>query len=308
MSNQLSPPLSGIPEVPFEELVERAMADLPDLPPDPREIMFALDIDGTLVYPQKTDAGQSEDVVMASARVKAALRDVQDLGMTVAVATGRGMASTAPVIYQAGLRDSWTICSNGALTLQWSEEPVVRVRHEFDPRDAAEAVLSVFPDALLAVDGEMEGLRVSEPFPPGELLHQVDLGSIEAIINKPTTKLVVRVPHMTRDDFVEAMAAVPIGDLEVSIGWTSWADVGPVGVTKASALADLADRLEKPRSGIIAIGDGANDISMLSWAGHGVAMGGASKAVMDAANAQTGPVEHDGAAAVMLAIVRAYRA
>ena len=308
MSSPFSPPLSGIPEVPFEELVEHATANLPDLPSDPREILFALDIDGTFVYPQKTRSGQPESIVAASARVKEVLLEVRKLGMTVVVATGRGMSATAPVIRQTGLSDSWAICSNGALTIQWPEKPAVRVKHEFDPREVAEGVLEVLPDALFAVDGEMEGLHVSQPFPPGELFHHVDLGSVEAVINNPTTKLVVRAPNLTRDDFVRAMELVPTGDLEVSIGWTAWADIGPAGVTKASALASLADHLEKPKSGTIAIGDGANDIAMLSWARLGVAMGSASQEVVDAANMQTGPVEHDGAAAVMLAVARAYGA
>ena len=47
---------------------------------------------------------------------------------------------------------------------------------------------------------------------------------------------------------------------------------------------------------VLAIGDGRNDIEMLTWAGRGVAMGQAVQEVQDAANDVTGSVDEDGAA------------
>jgi hydroxymethylpyrimidine pyrophosphatase-like HAD family hydrolase len=47
---------------------------------------------------------------------------------------------------------------------------------------------------------------------------------------------------------------------------------------------------------VLAIGDGRNDIEMLTWAGRGVAMGQAVQPVIDAADAVTGTVGEDGAA------------
>ena len=47
---------------------------------------------------------------------------------------------------------------------------------------------------------------------------------------------------------------------------------------------------------MLAIGDGRNDIEMLTWAGRGVAMGQAVQEVRDAADHVTDPVDQDGAA------------
>lgn len=50
-------------------------------------------------------------------------------------------------------------------------------------------------------------------------------------------------------------------------------EVVPSGADKGSALAYIADLLDVPRSEVVAFGDGANDVSMIEWAGTGVAVG-----------------------------------
>lgn len=50
-------------------------------------------------------------------------------------------------------------------------------------------------------------------------------------------------------------------------------EVVPTGADKGSALAYIADKLGVPRSEVVAFGDGANDITMVEWAGTGVAVG-----------------------------------
>jgi hydroxymethylpyrimidine pyrophosphatase-like HAD family hydrolase len=73
-------------------------------------------------------------------------------------------------------------------------------------------------------------------------------------------------------------------------------DIAPEGVSKASALADIAGELGVRRQDVLAIGDGRNDIEMLSWAGRGVAMGQAPLEVQEAADDVTETVENDGVA------------
>lgn len=56
-----------------------------------------------------------------------------------------------------------------------------------------------------------------------------------------------------------------------------WAD-GNLEITatdadKGAALALIADRLGVPRAETVAFGDGANDVTMLAWAGRGIAVG-----------------------------------
>lgn len=59
------------------------------------------------------------------------------------------------------------------------------------------------------------------------------------------------------------------------------------GVNKADAIAGLLERLELEREDVIACGDGLNDLTMIKYAGLGVAMGNAQPAVKEAADVVT---------------------
>jgi hydroxymethylpyrimidine pyrophosphatase-like HAD family hydrolase len=61
----------------------------------------------------------------------------------------------------------------------------------------------------------------------------------------------------------------------------------------------LGTRLKIPRDAIIAFGDSANDLEMLTYAGTGVAMGNASAAAKAAADRVTGTNNEDGVASVI---------
>ena len=52
-----------------------------------------------------------------------------------------------------------------------------------------------------------------------------------------------------------------------------WLEVVPTGGDKGTALARIAEMLGVRRDQVVAFGDGLNDVSMLSWAGHAVAVG-----------------------------------
>ena len=68
------------------------------------------------------------------------------------------------------------------------------------------------------------------------------------------------------------------------------------GVTKATALTQLAALLQVPLSEVMAIGDSDNDLPMLEAAGQAVAMGNAVDAVKAACAYETGSCEDDGVA------------
>ena len=76
-------------------------------------------------------------------------------------------------------------------------------------------------------------------------------------------------------------------------------EIVPLGVNKAAGLARAAELLGIPREETIAIGDGENDISMLRWAGLGIAMSNASAAVKAAADVIAPVCDEDGAAWAM---------
>src|SRR5213592_5127788 len=70
-------------------------------------------------------------------------------------------------------------------------------------------------------------------------------------------------------------------------------------VSKAKALAMVADRLRIPQASVCAIGDNLNDEDMVTWAGFGVAMGNAPAALKQVAKYVTGPIGEAGVARVI---------
>jgi len=74
--------------------------------------------------------------------------------------------------------------------------------------------------------------------------------------------------------------------------------------TKARALEIIADMLELQAQEVAAIGDGENDVSMLGYAGMGVAMGNAPSHVQAAADLTVGSNDQDGVAQAIAHILQ----
>jgi hydroxymethylpyrimidine pyrophosphatase-like HAD family hydrolase len=122
------------------------------------------------------------------------------------------------------------------------------------------------------------------------------LSEVVELVSAPVSRVIIRDPNATADDFVALAAELGLHGTDYVVGWTAWLDLAPVGVSKASGLAHVAERLGVDPADVLAIGDGRNDIEMLHWAGRGVAMGQAIQVVQDAADDVTAPVTEDGAA------------
>ncbi len=71
------------------------------------------------------------------------------------------------------------------------------------------------------------------------------------------------------------------------------------GITKATGLAEVCTRLNIAPRDAIAFGDMPNDVAMLRWAGHGVAMANAHPDALAAAGEITAANSEDGVAEVL---------
>jgi hydroxymethylpyrimidine pyrophosphatase-like HAD family hydrolase len=166
----------------------------------------------------------------------------------------------------------------------------------FDAAPAVAAILEHHPNALVAVEERGVGYRVNRPFPMGELSGELTIADVDDLISVPVSRVIIRDPEATADDFVELAARLGLQGTDYVVGWTAWLDLAPAGVTKASGLQYVAAELGVDAADILAIGDGRNDIEMLQWVGRGVAMGQAIDVVKEAADAVTGTVQEEGAA------------
>ena len=76
-------------------------------------------------------------------------------------------------------------------------------------------------------------------------------------------------------------------------------EVMAAGVDKAWGVARLCERLGIDREDVVAFGDAPNDVEMLAWAGHGVAVANAVPEAREAADEVTASDEDDGVALVL---------
>lgn len=259
--------------------------------------LLALDVDGTIL-------GHDGSL---SPRVLAAVAAVRDAGAQVVISTGRGIPAVLPVVAQLGLESGWAVCSNGAVTVEYGPDHEGGYRLAevvtFDAAPAVRAILAEEPATLVAVEDLGRGFRVTEPFPPGELDGLIEVVDVEELIAEPVTRVALRAPSRGADHFDALVERIGLHGVSYSIGWTAWLDLTPSGVSKASGLTPVAAALGIEPSRCIALGDGQNDREMLSWAGLGVAMGSADEGTLACADAVTGSVEQDGAAAVLNALL-----
>jgi HAD superfamily hydrolase (TIGR01484 family) len=219
----------------------------------------------------------------------------------VVLASGRsphGMTRIAELLDLPvdGAERLWVVASNGAVIFRY---PPVEVVHEetFDARVAVAAVLKHHPRALVAVEERGVGYRVNAHFPIGELSGDMIITELDELVAGPVSRVIIRDPEATADDFVELAARLGLHGTDYVVGWTAWMDLAPVGVSKASGLRYVATAVGVDAADVLAIGDGRNDLEMLRWAGRGVAMGQAVPEVHEAADATTLSVDEDGAAA-----------
>jgi len=269
----------------------------PQPPGDWQPRLVALDIDGTLLA-WIEGAGQTYEEI--TPEVYAAVHRAIDAGAHVVLASGRsphGMDKVADLLdLTEAVEDRiWVVASNGAVIFRY---PPLDVVHEetFDARRAVAAVLEHHPNALVAVEERGVGYRVNRHFPEGELSGDMIITDVDDMVAGPVSRVIIRDPEASADDFVELAAKLGLHGTDYVVGWTAWLDLSPVGVSKASGLQIVCDKLGVDAVDVLAIGDGRNDIEMLRWAGRGVAMGQSVDDVRAAADAVTGTVYEDGAA------------
>jgi hydroxymethylpyrimidine pyrophosphatase-like HAD family hydrolase len=259
--------------------------------------IVALDLDGTVI---------DRDGLLTD-RVRDAVRAVARSGREVVVATGRSLVATLPVLDQLSLLHGYAVTSNGAVTIRLDpslpEGYEVVDAVEFDPAPALRVLREHLPNAVYAVEDVGLGFRLTAPFPDGELIGELTITPFDELLTRPVTRVVVRSPEHTPEDFLEMVERLGLHGGSYTVGWTAWLDIAPDGVSKAHGLQLVAEELGVDAAEVLAVGDGRNDLEMFRWAGRAVAMGQAPPEVQDAADEVAATVDEDGLADVLEPIV-----
>ena len=255
-------------------------------------LLIGLDVDGTLV---------DHDGVMSPPMHRTLRRAAE--AHTVVIATGRSLGATLPIVTAAGMTHGFAVCSNGAVTVELDPElegghRIIDTR-AFQPGHALRTLREVAPDAHYAVEVADGSFRSTAGFQDASFGVQAIEGDLDELMELEAVRVVVHVPDLSPQEFSKVIAESGVHGVEYSIGWTAWLDMAAPGISKASALEVLRERLEIDGERTVTVGDGFNDTEMLAWAGVGVAMGQAPQGVKDVADVVTDSIYEDGTVLVL---------
>ncbi len=261
------------------------------------------DVDGTLIGPQElaTDA-----VVAAVARAMAS-------GLHVGYATGRmrdgirslqqQLGAGGPHVLHNGaeVRADGTTVAAWSLTLEQVDDLLATARAHED------VYLEVYGTSGFHVSAWDERARphwrLLEAEPVGVLERAADLG--DTVIPKATFTAFTPAAQ----EWLDAQLA----PLDAEIGRAgsprtpdlSFTNVNQPGATKGAAVRRAAAHLGLPLTAVAAVGDAANDRSMLEAVGTAIAMGQAPEEIRQVAHLVTTPVDQEGLAVALDALVAA---
>ncbi|WP_106185131.1 HAD family hydrolase [Umezawaea tangerina] len=264
-----------------------------------RPRLVASDIDGTLI-------GLDNRV---SERTAAVVRRVIGSGTPFVLVTGRPPRWVSMIAEQVGTT-GFVVCANGAALYDVGEDRVVWQRG-LEPvllSDLAEALREAIPDVAFA--SERVGATAHDdrvrPFVAERTYRHpwIDSDDVEVplaeVLGRTAVKLLAQHDTMTSAEMALAAEAVLGEEVVVTFSTNSGlVELSAAGVTKATGLADVAERAGVPREDVVAFGDMPNDVPMLTWAGHGVAMANAHAEARAVADEVTAQHTDDGVALVL---------
>ena len=116
------------------------------------------------------------------------------------------------------------------------------------------------------VEGPTGFRRYTEGMTDWELVNAEEV-PFDELLQHPATRVVVVSPEHDTEEFLSIVDRMGLQRVSYSIGWTAWLDISPDGVSKATAMERVRHALGIPRSRVVAVGDGRNDLELLQWAG-----------------------------------------
>ncbi|MDO4632611.1 MAG: Cof-type HAD-IIB family hydrolase [Eubacteriales bacterium] len=255
------------------------------------------DLDGTLTNSEKK----------ITEKTKESLMKFMDLGGMVVLASGRPTYGVRPVAEELQLaeRGGYILAFNGGQIISCRDDSYLHrcVMPEDAPAKLAEfsaahntVVLTYKDDTILTVDPD--DIYVQKE----AAINHMKVALVEDFageIDFPVTKCMLvgegnwlaTVEEKTKEKFG--------ADYSITRSEPYFLEIMPNGIDKAQSLERFLNLIGSTKDRMAAFGDGFNDLSMIKYAGLGVAMGNAQQPVKDAADLIAPTNDEDGIAWVM---------
>lgn len=242
--------------------------------------MIALDLDGTLLTSDKRISEANKQALLAA----------RQQGAYVVLTTGRPLQAIGAFLEELDLlgENQYSITFNGGLVQENTGRILDKTGFSIDDVRAIRQVtnqLDLPLDVLYGGDVySLPAVNESLYLTANPLLNKIDVTDEEMpedfVYNKAVTAVAAdfldrQIPKIPRElyDRFEIFKS-----RDMLLEWS------PKGVHKANGLAKLIGHLGIDQSEVMACGDEGNDLSMIEWAGLGVAMANATDEIKSAAN------------------------
>lgn len=248
--------------------------------------LVAIDLDGTLTDSQK---------LLPKAN-RLALLQLQQRGVRLALASGRptyGIRHLADEL-QMEQYHGYILAYNGGCIVECTSGEEIAARTL--PRELLPSLFekSIELQAAIITYDDARDTILSAPSGRGNkwieheawLNNQMTLRFVNNFVDAAPAKLpkclMVGEPEQIAEIEPTMRAAFP--QLDVYRSSPFFLEIVPKGIDKAASLETLCQSMEITRDNVVAIGDGYNDLSMVQYAGIGVAMANACDEVKAAAD------------------------
>jgi Cof subfamily protein (haloacid dehalogenase superfamily) len=238
--------------------------------------LLALDLDGTILSP----------TLQLDPRDVEAVGRILRAGITVVACTGRPYPGALPWVERLGL-ETPIVCYQGAQVRALNGEMLLDHGIEHDlamevirfARERDLHIQAYADDKLLVERDRPEAHEYADH--AGMPINVVK--DLDQAMGTTTPKLVIVAARNVLEAALPGVRRRWQGRLNVATSMPTYLEFTTIESDKAQALAFLCTQLGIAQDQTVAVGDGRNDVSMIAWAGLGVAVEGSEPEVVAAA-------------------------
>lgn len=263
--------------------------------------VLALDIDGTLTDSRKN----------ITPNTLAALHKAMDKGCNVVLASGRPTPGLNRYKNELELdkRGGFLLSFNGARLTECKSgkeiysntikpELVAKLRAFIEGKDVG---MMTYEDEGIVTDTRIDEYMVWEAKING--LNIKTVSSFKSYVTFPVNKCLMTAPDAEAFKLMNELIEEFGDELSIYRSEPFFVEIMPKNVDKAATLGILCEYMGIACKDLVACGDGYNDISMIEYAGLGVAMGNANADVKAVADIITKTNDEDGLVSVASLVI-----
>lgn len=259
--------------------------------------VLVLDLDGTLTNSKKE----------ISERNKQALMEAQQKGIKIILASGRPTYGIVPLAEELKLSENggYILSYNGGTIINWETKEIIhesRISKELIPdlyNDASGkgfSIISYINEHIITEDKDNKYIGVEAHLNKMKIK---EVPSFTETINHDTPKCLIVGDAENLQTLEKQMQVKYDGIMSIYRSEPFFLEIVPLNIDKAQSLKKLLSHINIEREEMIACGDGFNDLSMIEYAGLGIAMANAQLPVKEVSNYITLSNDEDGVAHVI---------